>query len=81
MPTLVFEGHLCMAGDGYECSYLLLDGEFLDRLLEPHGTKVPNIEVKRLPGAKENADMYFDRLQHDYGKVRITVEFLSETSG
>jgi len=75
---LVLDGHLCMAGDGYECSYLLLDGEFLDRLLEPHGTKIPNVEVKRLPGAKEDAEFGIDHLQHDYGKVRIVVEFLEK---
>lgn len=81
MATLVIAGHLCKAGDGYECSYLLLDGEILDRLLEPHGRKIPNVVVKRLPGAKEDTDVWTDHLQHDYGKVRIVVDFLDKASG
>lgn len=81
MTMLMLEGYLCMAGDGNECSYLLLNGEFLVHLLEPHGTRVPNIKVDRLPGANVRANYLANHLQRDYGKVRIVVDFLDRASG
>lgn len=76
MKQLVLEGHLCQAGDGVECSYLMLDGNYLDEILEPYGVDVGNRCVKYLPGAVTEADCLFEHFQWDYGEVRITIEFL-----
>ena len=78
MKQLVLEGHLCQAGDGSECAYLMLDGRNLQNILAPHGVDVGNRKVERLPGAMEEATVWFERLQRNYGLVRMTIEFLSD---
>ena len=76
MKRFEIEGQLCEAGDGHECSNLFIDGKRLLPLLKRFGYLPHSGIVDYLPGSRRRADAFGDCLLRDYGRVRITIEFL-----
>ena len=102
--TVILEGHLRYAGDGYECSGFYLDNLSLDSRLsalvehvdfqyhywvvapdgedsEPWTPVDRDASMRAYMDARANEDPHYVdtlALQSDYGRVRITIERITE---